>query len=81
MNNLPLPVEVHDNAEGGAGRQDDDDESDKTHDGLGPHPVRTHAVVDREGHHWNGEIVFLVANIYKFETFTLVPRAKDSVTK
>ena len=51
MNNLPLPVEVHDNAEGGAGRQDDDDESDKTHDGLGPHPVRTHAVVDREGHH------------------------------
>jgi hypothetical protein len=51
MKNLPLPVEVHDYAEGGAGGQDDYDETDKTHDRLGPHPVRTHAVVDREGHH------------------------------
>ncbi len=63
VKNLPLPVEVHDYAEWGAGGQDDDDETDETHDGLGPHPVRTHAVVDREGNHWNREMFFLVTNI------------------
>ncbi len=49
---LPLPLEVHDDAEGGEGGQDGDYESHHPHDGLGPHPVRPHAIEDGEGHNW-----------------------------
>ena len=47
---LPLPLKVHDDAEGGEGGQNGDEQSHHAHDRLGPHPVRPHAVVDGEGH-------------------------------